>query len=106
VEEPKTNKEQQQYETIVVRETTLNIRKQSLSLEMALFPFLFPHGHGSYDGIISFNEYLKYKTAALFSPFTLYKPYLLLMYDLHQPLEFIKESSKTCLEKDMKTCKI
>lgn len=59
VEEPKTNKEQQQYETIVIRETTLNIKKQSLSLEMALFPFLIPHGHGSYDGIISFNEYLK-----------------------------------------------
>jgi hypothetical protein len=73
---------------------------------MALFPFLFPPRHGSYDGIISFNEYLKYKMTALFSPFTLYKPYLLLMYHLHQPLQFIKETSKTCLEKDMKTCKI
>jgi hypothetical protein len=71
VEEPKTNKEEQQYETIVVRETTLNIKKQSLSLEMSLFPFLFSPRHGSYDGIISFNEYLKYKMIALFSPFTL-----------------------------------
>ncbi len=70
MEEPKTNKEQQQYATIVVRETTLNIKKQSLSLEMALFPILFPHGHGAYDGIIAFNEYLKYKMTALFSPFT------------------------------------
>jgi hypothetical protein len=73
---------------------------------MALFPFLLPHGHGAYDGIISFNEYLKYKMTALFSSFTLYKPYLFLMYDLRQPLQFIKETSKTCLEKDMKTCTI
>ncbi len=73
---------------------------------MALFPFLFLHGHGAYDGIISFNEYLKYRMTALFSPFALYKPYLFLMYDLCQPLQFIKETSKTCLEKDMKACKI
>jgi hypothetical protein len=63
-------------------------------------------GNISYDGIISFNEYLKYEMTALFSPFTLYKPYLILMYDLHQPLQFIKETFKTCLAKDMKTCKI
>jgi hypothetical protein len=31
---------------------------------------------------------------------------ILLMYDLCQPLQFIKETSKTCLEKDMKVCKI
>ncbi len=42
----------------------------------------------------------------LFSHFTLYKPYLLLMYDLHQPFQFIKETSKTCLQKDMKASKI
>jgi hypothetical protein len=28
------------------------------------------------------------------------------MYDLPQPLQFIKKTSKTCLEKYMKTCKI
>jgi hypothetical protein len=49
---------------------------------MALFSFLFPHGHGAYDGKTHFNEYLKYIMIALFSPFTLYKPYLLYMYDL------------------------
>ncbi len=89
MEEPKTNKEEQQYETIVVRETTLNIKKQSLSLEMSLFPFLFSPRHGSYDGIISFNEYLKYTTITLFPLFTLYKPHLL-VYDLCQTLQFIK----------------
>jgi len=29
------------------------MEKQGLSFEMALFHFLFPHGHGAYDNIIS-----------------------------------------------------
>jgi hypothetical protein len=56
--------------------------KDGLFLEMTLFPFLFPHGHGDYSGKTHFNEYLKYRMNALLSPFTLYKPYLLYMYDL------------------------
>ncbi len=69
---------------------------------MTLFPFLFPHGHNAYDGKTHFNEYLKYRMSALFSPFTLYKPYLLYMYDLPQSLQLIKETSRICLDKDIK----
>ncbi len=72
---------------------------------MAMFPFLFPHGHGVYDYKTYFNEYLKYRMNALFSPFTLYKPYLLYIYDLWQSLQLIKETSRTCLDKDIKKCK-
>jgi hypothetical protein len=42
---------------------------------------------------------------ALLSPFTLYKPYLLYMYDLWQSLQLIKETSPTSLDKDVKKCK-
>jgi hypothetical protein len=76
--------------------------KDDLYLEMTLFPFLFPHGHNAYDGKTHFNEYLKYRMSALFSPFTLYKPYLLYMYDLPQSLQLIKETSRICLDKDIK----
>jgi hypothetical protein len=79
--------------------------KDGLSLEMALFPFLFKHGHNACDGKTHFNEYLKYRINALFSPFILYKPYLLYMYDLQQSLQLIKETSRTCLDKDIKNCK-
>jgi hypothetical protein len=72
---------------------------------MALFPFLFPHGHGAYDDKTHFNEYFKYRMSALFSPFTLYKPYLLYMYALPQSLQLIKETSQTCLDKDIKKSK-
>jgi hypothetical protein len=60
-------------------------------LEMALFPFLFPHGHNASNGKTHFNESWM---NALFSPFTLYKPYLLHMYDLRQSLQLIKETSR------------
>jgi hypothetical protein len=72
----------QTYEAMTVKETTLNMKKNGFYLEMALILFLFPHGHSAYNGKTHFNEYLKYKMNALFSPFTLYKPYLSYMYDL------------------------
>jgi hypothetical protein len=54
VQQCETNKkERQYYETIIIRNVTLDTQEQGLSFEMALFPFLFPHGHGAYDNIIS-----------------------------------------------------
>jgi serine/threonine-protein kinase RIO1 len=42
----------------------------------------------------------------LFSPFVLYEPYLLFMYDLRQSIQILQHSSKTCLEKDVKNIKL
>ncbi len=53
MQQRETNKKEQQYETIVIRNATLDMEKQGLSFELTLFPFLFPHGHGAYDNIIS-----------------------------------------------------
>jgi hypothetical protein len=52
----------------------------NMSLEKKLFPFLFPHGCGAYDGIGGLLPYLKQKMSTLFFVFTSYPPYLLLMY--------------------------
>ncbi len=38
----------------------------SMSLEKALFPFLFPHGCGAYDGIGGLLPYLKQKMFTYF----------------------------------------
>jgi hypothetical protein len=64
-------------ESITFQRNILNSSTHSMTLEYALFPFLFLHGHGWYDGNYTFNEYMKYGMATLFLPFTLYKPYLL-----------------------------
>jgi len=53
-----------------------------MSLENALFPFLFPHGCGAYDGFGGLLAYLKQKMFTLFFVFTLHPPYLLLMYQV------------------------
>jgi hypothetical protein len=77
----------------------------NITLEVALFPFLFPflfpQGNGAYDGRISIHDYLKYRMTCLFSPFTLYKPYLLLMYDIRQSILILKSVSEFCLQKDI-----
>ena len=69
-------------EAIAFRNNTLNANIGGMTLESALFPFLFLHGNGAYDGRTTLSEYLKYRMSTLFSPFTLYKPYLLSMYDI------------------------
>jgi hypothetical protein len=62
-------------EMLLVREDGLCINPPlNMSLEKALFPFLFPHGCGAYDGINGLLLYLKQKMSTLFSIFTLYPP--------------------------------
>ncbi len=53
MQQHETKFKKQQYETILIRNVTLDMEKQGLSFEMALFPFLFAHGHEAYDNIIS-----------------------------------------------------
>jgi hypothetical protein len=43
--------------------------------------------------------------SSLFSSFTLYEPYLLIMYDLQQSFQLIKHTSSSCLEKNIQTIK-
>jgi hypothetical protein len=72
-----------------------------MALETTLFPFLFPQGEGAHDGKISLHAYFRYRIIMLFSPFTLYKPYLLCMYDICQSIQLLQHTSKTYLEKDV-----
>jgi hypothetical protein len=62
----------------------MNVTKHDVILELASFPFLFQHGHDIYDGKMKLNKYLKYRMSTLFSPFKMYEPYLLCIYDLKQ----------------------
>ena len=92
-------------EPIAYRSGTMNIENCGITLEIALFSFLYLHGYGAYDGKITFFEYLKYRMETLFFPFILYKPYLLHMYNVCQSLQLLKETSKICLEKEIKQIK-
>lgn len=78
----------------------LQRRIGNITLELALFPFLFLNDNGAYDGTISMQDYLKYRMNCMFSPFMLHKPYLSLMYDIRQSLMLINGTWQMCLEKD------
>jgi len=72
-----------------------------MSFEKALFPFLFPHGSKAYDGISGLLPYLEYRMSTLFSIFTLYPPYLLLMYQVQQVIQLLNATKHLCLERDV-----
>ena len=43
--------------------------------------------------------------STLFSPFILYKPYLLYIYDIRQSVQLLKEILQACLDKETKQTK-
>jgi hypothetical protein len=71
----------------------------NMSLEKALFPFLFPHGCGAYDGIGGLLIYLKQIM------FTLYPRYLLLMYQVQQAIQLLNATKHLCLKRDVQKLK-
>ncbi len=77
----------------------------NMSLEKALFPFLFPHGCGASDGIGGLLPYLKQIMFTLFFVFTLYAPYLLLMYQVQQAIQLLNATKHLCLERDVQRLK-
>ena len=92
-------------EPIAFRNNTLNANTGGMTLESALFPFLFPHGIGAYNGQTTSSEYLKYHMSTLFFFFTLYKPYLLYVYDIHHSVQFLNFFLQTCLDREIKQTK-
>ena len=61
-----------------------DMRDVELTIEYALFPFLFPHGTGGFDGHMTLGAYLRMRMLQAFSVFTLFKPYVLLMFQVRQ----------------------
>lgn len=59
---------------------------KDITIESAMFPFLFPMGKGYYQGEMRFGDYLRMRINSMFSIYTLYKPYLLMMYQLKQAI--------------------
>ncbi len=72
-----------------------------LSLEMALFPFLFFHGTGHYDGSMTLKNYMKMRMLMSFSVFTLFKPYLLVMFQVYQAVILATQVRSLVLSKSL-----
>jgi hypothetical protein len=60
----------------------------SMTLESSIFPYLFPNGTGPFQHMLNnpdtLASYLKWRMNSFFTAFTLFKPYLLMMYQIRQ----------------------
>ena len=75
------------------------------TFEYAMFPFLFPIGHGFYRGRrtrgFTLQQYLRYRMTCLFSVFTLHPQYLLLMHQLHTAHRIMSSITETVIIKEI-----
>ena len=62
----------------------LLVNQVTHTLEMLLFPYLFPGGFGAYTGFGDFHQYMKYRMRQGFTLFTMIPQYILYMYQLKQ----------------------
>ena len=70
--------------------------------ECVMFPMLFPDGSGHKpQKNATLPSYLQYRCSQLFSPFTLYKPYLPLMYSALRTHETLSNVSETYLLREV-----
>jgi hypothetical protein len=75
--------------------------------ELLMFPMLFPDGFGAkpkkikYQRTETLKEYMNYRMFQLFSPFTLYKPYVPLMYAAVRTKETIAGTTEVYLAKEV-----
>ncbi|GAX85815.1 hypothetical protein CEUSTIGMA_g13230.t1 [Chlamydomonas eustigma] len=85
--------------------TPVTLNKQpaleQVTLELAVFCVLFPHAMGYFKGDTRLGDYLFYRMSCGFSNFTLYKPYLMLMFLVRQCNMLHSQCGKAVLEKDM-----
>ena len=72
-----------------------------VTMETSVFPFMFPFGHGNYKGEMRFNKYIRMRIGTQFSIFTLYKPYLFIMYQLKKAIMIGNSTNSTILQRDI-----
>lgn len=58
--------------------------ERGVTMEAAVFPYLFPHGQRFWTGQTKLGQYLKWRMSCMFTTFTLCTVYPLLMYQLRQ----------------------
>lgn len=73
----------------------------AVTAEAALFPFLFPLARGMYRGVARLTAYVKYRMSCLFTAFTLFKSYPLLMYAMRTADVLASQLSTVVLERDI-----
>jgi hypothetical protein len=72
------------------------------SIEAGIFPYLFPHGTGLFAApLINYCNYLRFRMKQGFTLWTLYKPFLLVMFQIRQAHILANKCSSVFLEADL-----
>lgn len=74
---------------------------KKITLERAMFPFLFLHGEGSFKEGELLTLYCQRRCNAWLTPFTLYKPYLLLMHQMRQAYSIASQIKDVVLDDEI-----
>jgi hypothetical protein len=70
-----------------------------VTVESGLFPYLFEHGVGFYQGPERLDHYLGMRMNALFTPFTLVREYVLIMAQILMATQLLNNVKARALEK-------
>ena len=73
---------------------------RDISVEAALFPYLFPKGTGFYQGTQSFSKYLKFRFRQLFSPHTLTQEFICVMFQIYTTLLYATDNLRYIIQRD------
>lgn len=73
-----------------------------ITIESALFPYLFPTGRGFYNDLEPFSKYIKTRMQQLHSPFTLTQEYICMMFQIFTILQYATNNNKYIVERDWK----
>jgi len=68
------------------------------TIESLIFPFLFPNGRGFNAGTFHLKEYLHFRANCMFSVYTLFKPYLLVSYQIHHTIKLAQVCTAVVME--------
>jgi hypothetical protein len=76
--------------------------KAHITIESALFPTLFPQNRGWADGrFMGMVDYMRMRSCQLFSPFTLVKPYTMVMFQMYMSCMLVNNVQEAVLEKSL-----
>jgi len=75
----------------------------TLPLEIGMFPFLFPDGRGYYDGNgMSLCEYAKMRMLQAFTPFTMNKVYVLMLYQQRMAFRLLSTTKEYVIANELR----
>jgi hypothetical protein len=80
----------------------IGLKNAHSTLEACLFPYIYPHGTCGWDGYMPFKRYMRWTVNKLFSPYTICKTYMPVMYQMFQAVQVDDSTVASIFESEYK----